>query len=571
MDLARIQAVARGQAEADLLLTNAKVVNVFTAETLDQEVAIADGVIAAVGERVPAQTKLDLGGRYLCPGLIDAHVHVESSMVAPFEMARAVVPRGTTTVVSDPHEIGNVAGLAGIRWMLDASEGLPLEVLVNAPSCVPATHMATAGAALDATALVTLLDHPRVVGLAEVMNVPGVVLGDAAVHRKLDAFRGRPIDGHAPAVPSGWLNAYCAAGVGSDHECISPDEAEDRLRLGMYVFLRESTGAKNLLDLLPAVTAECSHRCALCTDDRHPYDLLEEGHLDHLLRLAISHGLDPVTALRMVTINPAECFRLGDRGAIAPGRRADLLVCPDLQDFHPELVLSRGQVVAKDGAATDDWPSPTLDNDAVHRTLTVDPAGLELAVPAVSGPVRVIGVVPNQLITKHLTRKLPQRNGHIEADPEQDIVKMAVIERHRGTGNVGLGFVHGLGLARGALASTYAHDHHNLVVAGVDDQSMRTAVAAVVEMNGGFAVCQGEKVIETLPLPLGGLMSERPVGEVRDQLDRMLTVSRQLGCRAHDPFMVLGFLALEVIPALKLTDQGLVDVERFEIVPLAAG
>ncbi len=569
MDLMRVLAVARGDEPADLVLSGGTVLNVFTGELLTQDVAVAEGVVAALGRGLAGREVVELRGRFVLPGLIDAHVHLESSMVTPAEFARAVVPRGTTTVICDPHEIANVAGLAGIRWVLEASGDLPLDVRVMASSCVPATHMATAGAELSASDLAVLLDNPRVPGLAEVMNVPGVVLGDPAVHAKLAAFRGRVIDGHGPRLGPPWLDAYLAAGVGSDHESLTAEEAREKLRRGMRVFLREATGAHNLVDLLPAVTPHTSRRCALCTDDRHPHDLLDEGHIDHLMRLAIGAGLDPVTTLQLATLNAAEAFRLDDRGAVAPGRRADLLVCSDLAALRAELVFSRGRLVAEDGRPAGAWPRREADDRAVRRPVLVQAADLALEVPAAGRSVRVIGVVPGQLVTEHLVMELPREAGRVTADPEHDVLQLAVAERHRGTGHLGLGYIRGLGPRRGAIASTVAHDHHNLMLAGADHASMRTAAAAVVEAGGGLAAALGERVLAVLPLPVGGLMSDRPVAEVRDRLDALLAVTHDaLACPVDDPFMVLSFMGLEVIPALKLTDQGLVDVERFEKVGL---
>jgi adenine deaminase len=564
----RLLAVARGDAAADLKLVNGRVVNVFTGEVLKRDVTIADGMIATLGESQQAREVVDLEGRFLVPGLIDAHVHIESSMVTPYQFARAVTPRGTTSVVCDPHEIANVVGMDGIRWMLDSSEDLPLGVFVNASSCVPATHMATAGAELTADDIAPLRDHPRVPGLAEVMNVPGVVLGDAGVHAKLEAFAGRPIDGHAPALDGGWLDAYVAAGVGTDHETLTADEALTKLRLGMRVLLRESTGAKNLVDLLPAVTAETAHRCALCTDDRHPHDLMDEGHIDHLIRLATSNGLDPITAIRMATVNVAELYRLSDRGAVAPGRRADLVVVDDLASFRAAAVFSAGTLVAENGRPVDGWRQPRAADDRVRRGLRIDATGIDLRIPSTGSRVRVIGLVPGQITTTSETVELAGTDGFLGADPGRDIAKLAVIERHRGTGNVGLGFIRGLGLERGAIAGTVAHDHHNLMVAGVDDHSMRTAVRAVVDMGGGLVATRDDQVLASLELPVAGLMSDRPIEEVRSVLDELGDAARDLGSTIDDPFMALAFAGLEVIPSLRLTDKGLVDVDRFEIVSL---
>ncbi len=569
MDRSRVLAVARGDAPADLALDGGRVVNVFTHEILEQSVAIVDGIIAAVGEARDARERIDLGGRLLLPGLIDAHVHLESSMVVPSEFARAVVPRGTTTVVCDPHEVANVAGLDGVRWMLDASADLPLDVLVMAPSCVPATDLATSGARLTAMDLATLAGEPRVLGLAEVMNVPGAVLGDPEVHAKLDTFAGRPVDGHGPGLGGRWLDAYIACGVGSDHACLTADEAMEKLRRGMRIFLRQGTGAKNLIDLLPVVTAATLPRCALCTDDRHPHDLLDEGHIDHLLRLAIEHGLDPVEAVCLATLSAADAFGLKDRGAVAPGRRADLVVCSDFESFRAEMVFTGGRMRARDGEPVGDWPTVKPGGFSLPAAMAVDVDALDFRVPAAGSSYRVIGIVPGQIVTEPLVEELSVENGSVLPDPDRDIVSLAVVERHHGSGNVGVGFVRGLGLRRGAIAGTVAHDHHNLVVAGCDETSMRSAAAAAVAMGGGLVAVDCEQVLAQLPLPVAGLISDRSLAEVRAGLDDLVTAARKLGCTHPDPFMILSFLALEVIPALKLTDRGLVDVERFELVPVA--
>ena len=568
MNLSDFLPIARGDEPADLALRNGRVINVFTGEIIEAAIAIAGDTIVGVGAGYEAKEEMDVGGRYVCPGLIDAHVHVESSMVTPPQFARAIVPRGTTTAVTDPHEIANVAGADGIRYMLATSEGLPLTVYVNLPSCVPATHMGTAGAELGADDLLALSTLPRVVGLAEFMNVPGAVLGLPGALEKLVAFQGSVIDGHAPAVGGKWLQAYAGAGPGSDHECMTPGEMLEKLRLGMYVFVRESTAARNLRALLPAVTEQNSRRCAFCTDDRHPADLLDEGHLDHLIRLAVAEGLHPITAIQMATLNPAEWFRLRDRGAIAPGKRADLVVFSNLKDFHAEMVFSGGTLVAQEGSTIGDWPAPAVDDANVRDTVHVDWEHLSFAIPAAGERMRIVGVVPDQVVTEHLIEPAQVVDGLAVADPKRDLLKLAVIERHLGTGSVGLGFVHGLGLKRGALAGSVGHDCHNLTVAGCDDGSMLTAARAVGKMGGGLVAAAGEDVLASVPLPIAGLMSGQPVESVRRQMDHLIAVAHDLGSALHDPFMALGFLALEVIPALKLTDQGLVDVDKFDFVPL---
>jgi adenine deaminase len=569
MNLPRTLAVARGDEPADLLLRNARLVNVLSGEIHPADIAFAGPTIAGVGEGYHGRHEIDLGGRYVCPGLLDAHVHIESSMVTPSELSKALVPRGVTTIVTDPHEIANVLGLDGIRFMLGDAAGAVLDVWVNAPSCVPATELETSGARLEAIDLEELLAEPRVLGLAEVMNFPGVIQGDEGVLAKLRVFRGRVKDGHCPGVTGHRLSAYAASGISSDHECVTVEEAREKLRAGLAVFLREASNAKNLRDLLPLVTPANERRLCLCTDDRHPLDLLEEGSIDHLVRVTIAEGVDPLTAIRMATLNTAEHYRMEDRGAVAPGRRADLMVFSDLDAPRAGMVFAGGELVAQDGRMRVKQLRRSYDH--LPRTVRIDPESLEFEIHAAGSHARharVIGAIPDQLITRHLTREVPVRDGLAVADPARDLLKMAVVERHRGTGNVGLGFVAGMGLTRGAIASTVAHDHHNLVVIGADDVSMRTAALAVAETGGGQAVADGENVVARLPLPIAGLMSGWAIEDVRDSMRHLLDAANRRGSQLRDPFMAMSFLALEVIPALKLTDKGLVDVERFEVVPL---
>ncbi len=565
-DRARLLAVARGDEPADLSLTGGRIVNVLSGEILEADVAVAGGRIASVGPRREAREVVDARGKTLLPGLIDAHVHLESSLTTPAEYARAVVPRGTTAVVCDPHEIANVAGIDGVRWLLDASEDLPLTVFVNAPSCVPASPLATSGATLGLGELVELRRHPRVLGLAEVMNFPGVVSGDETVLSKIAAFRGRPVDGHAPGLTGDALQAYAAAGIATDHECTTPSEVREKLRLGLHILLREGTAARNLLDLIEAVTPETAGRFALCTDDRHPHDLLRQGHIDHLIRLIIESGIDEITAVRLATSSPAAIYGLRERGALSPGRRADIVVCDRLADLEHLTVYCSGRKVAEHGRMTE--PLPALGPVPALGAFSVDPGNLSFEIAGPDLPVRVIVARAGRLETAGVTCSLPRRDGLVLPDPDNDIVKMAVVERHQGSGRIGLGFVRGLGLKHGAIAGTVAHDHHNLIIAGVDDRSMRTAARALIEAGGGLAAVRGDEVLSLLPLPIGGLMTDRPLVEIDRALRRLIHTARELGATPDDPFMTLSFLALEVIPELKLTDRGLVDVLRFEIVPL---
>ena len=565
MELADFIMVARGDAPADILLKDAQVINVFTGRIQKTNIAIVEERIVGLGDYT-ARRVVDLGGRYVSPGFIDAHVHIESAMVPPPEFARAVVPRGVTTVVADPHEIANVLGLEGIRYMLDMAKYNPLSMYVMAPACVPSTDMETTGAALHWYDLQTLQHEPYVLGLGEMMNYLGVVNGLPEALDKLRAFQGRVKDGHAPGLRGKGLMAYAAANIGSDHECTTVEEAHERLALGMFVFLREATSARNLSDLLPLVNGHTNRRLCFCSDDRVPADLLGEGSIDFMLRTAIHQGVDPIVAIRMATLNPSEYFHLHDRGAIAPARLADLVVFSDLNAPHAELVYRHGKLAAEHGEVVP-WQRPRHP-PVLRSSVNVDWDKTSLRVPAQGRRVRVIGAIPDQITSQPLVEELPERDGEIVADPARDILKMAVIERHLATGRVGLGFVKGMGLRRGAIASTIAHDHHNIVAAGADDQSMLTAVRAVVATHGGMAVACENTLMAQLPLPIAGLMSDQPIEAVCQQMDQLLAAAGQLGSPLRNPFMTLSFLALPVVPALKLTDYGLVDVERLELVSL---
>jgi adenine deaminase len=565
MSLETLIAVARGEEPADLVLRNARLLNVLSGEIHPADIAIHDGRVVGLGE-YQARQVVDLEQRFVAPGLIDAHVHLEDAMVQPSEFARAVVPHGTTAVVCDPHEIANVLGLDGVRYMLEASEGLPLSVYVMAPSCVPATHMESAGAELTAGDLETLWAHERVIGLAEMMNYPGVLFRVPAVLDKIRSAGDRPIDGHAPGLSGLDLNAYIAAGVGSDHECTTLEEAREKLRRGMHILIREGTTERNLHDLLPLVTPRNARQCHFCSDDRHPDTLLREGHIDGIVRQAIGWGLDPVLAYQMATLHTAEYFRLRQVGAVAPGYRADLLVLDDLEAVQVAQVYAAGQLVAEGGQAL--HSTSRMREVPIQPTVHVEPEALDLDIAAGEGPARVIGTIPDQVVTEALRLAPTVENGRVVSDPGRDLLKMAVVERHHGTGNVGLGLVKGTGLKQGAIGSSVAHDSHNLVVIGASDEEMRAAVAAIAGMGGGLVVVAGGQVRAACPLPIAGLMSDQPIEEVRDQVEALTGAAHELGCSLPDPFMTLSFLALPVIPSLKLTDKGLVDVDRFELVPL---
>ena len=567
-------AVARGDEPAELLLQNARMLNLFSGQIEETDIALFRGRIAGIGRAYTAPEVVDLAGAYVAPGLIDAHVHIESSLCMPAQFAAAVLPRGVTTVVTDPHEIANVAGMDGVRFMAESSRALPLHVVTMAPSCVPATHMETSGAALDDEDLQTLLAEGVVHGLAEVMNFPGVVQGNPDVLRKLAAFGGRAQDGHAPALRGAALNAYVAAGIGSEHECTTVEEAAEKLARGLYILIREATNAHNLHNLLPLITLENSRRICFCTDDRMPGDLLTQGSIDYMVREAIAFGIAPMTAWRMATLNTAEWFGLHDRGAIAPGKVADLMIFDDLQHPQARMVFAAARLVAVDGVLLENTlPPMSALPTSLANTMHVSSDALDLAIPARGAQIRVIGSLPDQLVTEARILDACIVDGYAVADPARDLLKMAVMDRHRASGAIGLGFIQGFGLKRGAIAGTVAHDHHNLVVIGVTDDAMRAAAAAVIKMQGGLVVVDqrpnGELFVAAqLPLPVAGLMSDRPIDEVRRGYDELLAAASQMGAVLHDPFMAMSFMALEVIPKLKLTDQGLVDVEQFGFVDL---
>ncbi len=567
MELADFIQVARGRRPCDLLLTDARVVDVFSGSVFTASLAIAGGRIAGFGD-APAQRRISLGGRFVAPGFIDPHVHIESAMVCVGEFARAVAARGTTAVVADPHEIANVLGTDGIRYMLASAEDQPINVFYTLPSCVPATGMETAGAEIRAGDMAEFFNHPRIVALGEMMNFPGVLGGDPEVLAKIGAAcrSGRPIDGHAPGLAGRELMAYAAAGITSDHECTSAEEARGKLAAGMYVMIRQGTAARNLQDLLPIVTERTARRLMWCTDDRHPHELLNEGHIDAILREAIRAGVDPVTAIRMATLNPAERFGLHNLGAVAPGRQADLVVFSDLESPAAEEVYCRGMLVARDGR-----PAPGLESPPplpLPPSMRVRTEELDFSVPCRGRHVRVIEVVADQIVTRQAVAPAPATAGMLAADPAQDLLKIAVVERHRGSGRIGIGVVKGIGLKNGALASSVAHDSHNIIVVGVTDADMRAAAAAVAAMGGGLVAAAGGRILARLPLPVAGLMSLEPLAAVSAAMARLVRAAGDLGSPLKDPFMTLSFLALPVIPELKITDRGLVDVNRFEHVPL---
>ena len=557
--------VSRGEKPAELLLANARIVNVFNGRVEKGNVAIAAGRIAGVGDYHRAKEVLDLEGKFLLPGLIDGHVHLESSLLHPAEYARAVVPRGVLGVITDLHEIANVCGLEGIRWVLACAEKLPLDVFVMAPSCVPATNLETSGAEIGLAELETMLGWPQVIGLGEVMNYPGVVRGESKLLGKVRLFRGRPIDGHAPGLRGEDLNAYLAAGVLSDHECTSLEEAQEKLSRGMWLMIREGSSEKNLETLLPLVDDQTYGRCLFVVDDRSCADLLQDGDVDGVVRKAIKLGLDPVRAIRLATLNPAEYFRLAHLGAVAPGYWANLMVVDDLFNLVAELVFYRGGLVAREGQPIFEEPEIEAGPE-VSQTVRVKPFDIEaLRIPARGEAFPVIEVIPGQILTRRRDERAREVDGFIEPDLERDVLKLVVVERHKATGHIGRGLVRGFGLKRGALASSVAHDSHNLVAVGVDDRDIFLAIKELEKLQGGLVVVAGGRVISSLPLPIAGLLSNEPLKTVVERLGRLEQAASDLGCSLPSPFSILSFLALPVIPELRLTDRGLVDVTSFKL------
>ena len=567
----RIQ-IARGAIPADLVLLNAQLVNVCSGECYQADVAIADGRVVGVsapGDGYRGFEERDLQGRWLAPGLIDGHMHIESTMLVLAEFAKIVTPRGVTCVMLDPHEFANVMGVAGIRYILESGRGLPLSAYVMISSCVPASSFESPYRVLAADDLIPLLEEKQVLGLAEMMNMPGILQGDEQLLAKIVATkqRGLVVDGHAPGLNGRDLCAYAVAGVMSDHECSTIEEARQRIRQGMWLMIREGSAARNLDTLLPLVKELHPPRVFFVTDDRDPQDLTTRGHIDSMVRRAIEMGLDPIEAIRLASYNTAQYFRLYDHGAIAPNFVADLVVLDDLHTFKVESVYKEGKLVAKDGRLLVDVPTVTFTGvtDTVHIGNIEES---DLRIPGKPGLIEVIGIEPGQITTKHLQEEASIRDGEIVADPERDLLKLAVIERHHASGKVGLGIVKGFGLRKGALASSVAHDAHNLVIVGVSSSDILLAAQVLEEMGGGFACVVDGEVRAKVPLPYGGLVSPLPANELVKQLHALDKASAELGCKLEHPCMTLSFLSLSVIPSLKLTDQGLIDVEAFKLVPL---
>ncbi|AII57878.1 adenosine deaminase [Dehalococcoides mccartyi] len=565
-NLSQLIKVARGEAKADLVLLNAKVVNVFNAEIEPANVAVFGGQIAGVGNYTLGNRVIDLKGAYLLPGLINGHTHVESSMLDISQYARAVVAHGTSALITDLHEISNVCGKEGIDYVLSASADLPLNIFLQVPSCVPATHLETAGAEINSKDVTELLCLPNVTGLGEMMNFPGVLFGVPSVLDKIKAASGKVLDGHAPGLSGKDLNAYISAGIHSDHECIHLDEAKEKLARGMYIMIREGSSEKNLTELLPLVTDKTYKRCIFVVDDRSCADLQRDGDIDAVVRKAIKLGLDPVRAIQLASINTAEYFCLQGHGAIAPGYLANMIVCQNLNQLDIDMVFHTGELVAEKGQAL--FKSQSHVPKSLLSSMNIKPFDMkDLALKGSSTQMPVIEVIPGQIVTRRLNLKIPAENGVITPDIEQDLLKIVVLERHCQSGNIGRGLIKGFGITKGAIASSVAHDSHNVVAVGTNDADIYTAVKELERLNGGIALVVNGKVSASVPLPVAGLLSTQPLEKVVDALEEINKQVAGLGCKLSAPFATLSFMALPVIPELRLTDLGLVDVNAFKLIP----
>ncbi|WP_370222486.1 adenine deaminase [Cytobacillus sp.] len=558
--------VAAKRTPADLVIKNGKIINVFTREIIEEDIAIADGFIAGLGS-YEGKEMIDAGGSYIAPGFIDGHVHIESAMVTPAEFSNVVLPHGVTTVIADPHEIANVSGTKGIDFMLESSNAIPLDVFFMLPSCVPATLFENAGASLSYKDLEQYYGHPRVLGLGEVMDYPAVMNNDEEMLKKLeDAHsKGKNIDGHAAGLNADEINIYMAAGIKSDHECINPEEALNRMRKGMYVMLREGSAARDLLALLKSVSEHNARRCLFVTDDKHLDDLIKEGSIDYNVRMAIKEGMDPVLAVQIATLNAAECFGLKNKGAIAPGYEADLVFISDLRKVKIEKVIKSGILAAENGIIKDPAPASVEPAPAILDSVKIGSLkGEDLNINIGTGDANIIGIIPNSIVTRHLLEKADSLNGYFQPNPEKDYLKLAVVERHHLTGSIGLGIIKGLGITRGGIASTVAHDSHNIVAAGTSDEDLLAAIKHTASMKGGLVVVQDGEILAELPLPIAGLMSDQDSSFIFGRLSELNHALRTVGCSMEfNPFLTLSFLALPVIPELKLTDRGLFSVRSF--------
>ncbi|MDO4615260.1 MAG: adenine deaminase [Lachnospiraceae bacterium] len=570
--LKKLIQTAHGDIEADLVIRNCKVVNVFTGEIIEGDIAVSGEEIAGVGS-YHGKVEIDAGGRYAAPGFIDSHIHIESSYVSPEELGRLLLPHGGTTIIADPHEIVNVCGITGLTYMMKAAENTKMDIKFMLPSCVPSAPFEHAGAVIDAEKMKKPMKEENILGLGEFMNYPGVIHTDDDVLEKLLTAKaeGKLIDGHSPGLTGYDLTAYAAARIQGDHECADIPAMQERLRLGMYVLLRQGSACHDLLNLVGGVTSENSRRCLLCSDDRQPKTILTEGHIDRHLQMCVESGIDPVTAIRMATLNAAECFRLYDRGAIAPGYLANIVLLDDLKDFHVNRVFMHGELTAEEGTYLPEIHKQDIAavKNSVHlKDFSKEKFRMHLK----SSHVHVITIMPGGVVTKKETADIELRDGEFVFDPKQDIVKVAVVERHHMTGNVACGFLKGYGLKEGAVALTVAHDSHNIIVVGTSDEEMETAVNLLKEQNGGIVLVKNGQRIESMPMPIAGLMSDRSGEWVSERLTAIHESARtELGIGGDvEPVMTLCFMSLPVIPEIKLTDTGLFDVPSFSFISVEA-
>lgn len=565
--LEKIIKVARGLEKADLVIKNANMINVLSEEIHKCDIAISDGIIAGIGKDYEGKKEIDINGAYVSPAFIDGHVHLESSMLLPHEFAKAVVPCGTTTVITDPHEISNVLGLHGISYMHEAVKNLPLNVYTMLPSCVPATPYETSGFDLNSYDLALLIDSPWVLGIAEMMNYSGLLNLDKNVLAKLDLAKskGKRIDGHAPFLSGKDLCAYVASGVKSDHECTTPEEAIEKIRLGMYIMIREGTAAKDLDALIPVLKEKNTRKCMFVTDDRHPKDL--KFHINDMVRRTVEAGVDVIKAVQIGSLNTAEYFGLKNQGAIAPGYRADLLILPDLKSFKPDIVIKDGKIVAENGELLKSFTK--FEKPSVRSSINVRwIEEKDFTIKGTSKFVNTIEIIPHQLVTKSSICEAKFENGLLNSNIETDTLKILVMERHRATGNIGKGFVKGFNLKSGAIASTVAHDSHNMIIIGTNDFDMYTAAVELVKMQGGKIVVKDGKVLAKLPLPIAGLISDKDFEYVVQHCEDLNKAVKELGCTLDDAFMTMGFLSLPVIPELKITDKGLFSTKKWDFVDI---
>ena len=552
--------VARGTIRADLVLKNAQVVDVFTGSIVSGDIAIVDGIIAGVGE-YQGVNEIDVTGKFVIPGLIDSHIHIESSMVGVGSFANAVIACGVTTVISDPHEITNVMGVEGIKYMISSSKGAPVDIKIMLPSCVPATPFETAGAELDSNAIQSLIKEDYILGLGEMMNYPGVIYQDNEVLSKLTFARdsGKIIDGHAPGLSGNDLNSYIVSGIKTDHETSTIDEASEKISKGMYILVRQGTAAKNLQDLIPLAKVDSYRRLLFCSDDCHPYDLINYGTINNCIKLAIEEGVAPIRAITIATLNAAECYGLNDRGAIAPGYIADIVIVDNLNDFNVLTVLKNGKVVVENRKTIAPYQTKSTDNAKPLNAKVITASDIELDIKGDN--VNVIGLIPNSILTDKLVIN--------KYDLEDDILKLVVVERHKNTGNIGIGLVRGYGISGGAVATSIAHDSHNIIAIGDNDEDIVNAVNKIINVGGGITISSNNEIKGTLALNIGGLMTDKSVDVVNNIYEELVNTARDMGVNAGvHPFMTLSFLALPVIPHLKLTDKGLFNVDEFKFISI---